>query len=378
MTTDIRIVALRKRLHQNPELSGKEHETARILLEFLNATHPDKVITQLGGNGLAIVYDSHKAGSTILFRADMDALPIPESNTFDYRSRYEKVSHKCGHDGHMAILSALGQRIAMQRPEKGRAILLFQPAEETGQGAYQVLRDKAFAEIAPDLVFGMHNLPGYPMHSIVCRNKTFASASKGMIIQLQGRTSHAAEPEKGLNPAKAVSRIIQRLLDLPNNEVYNDFVLVTLIHVRIGEKAFGTSAGEGELMITLRAYQDEDMKRLTAQAEEIVRWEAKRENLKPQCQFTEEFPATVNDDECIRWIQQAAKDLELSVVVPEDPFRWSEDFGYFTQNSKGAMFGVGAGVNHPPLHHPGYDFPDEIIYTAASVFFEIYKKLLIK
>jgi len=370
------LIAFRKELHSFPELSGEEKNTSKRLLSFVGKSHPDVTLKNLGGHGLAFIFDSGKPGPTVLFRTDIDALPIEEINTFGHKSQKEGVSHKCGHDGHMAIMSLLSRKIAARRPDKGKAVLLYQPAEETGEGAERVILDEQFNQIKPDMAFALHNLPGFNHHDIVMRRQTFASASKGMIIKLKGVTSHAGEPENGKNPARAIAEIIQGFLDLPKNKVFKDLTLVTLIHTKLGERAFGTSAGYGEVMATLRSFRNDDMDILTEKAEEIARSAASKDDIECEISYTEEFPATINNEECNKLIHESASGLGLNVVTTEQPFRWSEDFGQFTSRFQGALFGLGSGMDQPQLHNPDYDFPDKIIDTGANVFFEIYKRLL--
>ena len=195
MVRDTRLQEFRRILHRYAERSGEEKQTATIVREFLEDCEPDQLITNIGGNGLAALYQGQTSRPTILIRADMDALPIPETVDLPHRSQTPEVSHKCGHDGHTAIVAGLAARFHEQRPTRGSVVLLFQPAEETGQGARQVLDDPKFSQFQPDFVFALHNLPGALKGQVLLREGTFASASKGLIIQLKGATSHASEPE---------------------------------------------------------------------------------------------------------------------------------------------------------------------------------------
>ena len=265
------------------------------------------------------------------------------------------------------------------RDYKGKVILLFQPAEETGEGAERVLNDNKFDLIKPAYVFALHNLPGFKLNKIIVRNGTFSSASRGMIIKLTGKTSHAAEPEHGINPSIAIAEIINRFTALPQNlKTVKDFSLITIIHVRIGERAFGTSPGFAELMATLRAYRNDDMEELKNEAERIALSAASDQWLKVNISYTEEFPATVNDAECVNIIKKAAEKNNYSVSEISRPFRWSEDFGHFTGKYKGALFGIGSGENHPQLHNPDYDFPDDIIPAGINMFYKIIFEILNK
>ncbi len=370
------LISLRKELHKYPELSNKEKKTAERILAYAEKYKPDEIITDIGGNGLAVIFNSNQEGSTVLIRCELDALPIEEENEFDYKSQVEGVSHKCGHDGHMAIVSGLIPLLSENKIDKGKVVLLYQPAEETGEGAEQILSDEKFKNINPDYVFALHNLPGFEKNKIIIKENEFASASKGLIIKLFGKTSHAAEPEKGVTPSLAVSELIQRLVELPQKNKFDEFTLVTIIHAKIGERAFGTTPGYAELMATLRSYKNEDMNELQKKAEKIIDEVSLQNNLKYKIEYVEEFPSTVNDKFCVEVIQKSAEENYLPIEEIKNPFRWSEDFGHFTQKYKGALFGLGSGVDQPQLHNPDYDFPDEIILTGTKMFYSIVKNVL--
>lgn len=370
------LVELRKELHRHPELSGNESDTSKRIIDFAKQFNPDKIIPNLGGHGVAVIFNGEENGKTVLIRCDLDALPIQEENNFKYKSEVDGVAHKCGHDGHMAIVSGLIPLLSNQKLKKGRVVLLYQPAEETGQGASAVLNDDKFEKIKPDYVFALHNLPGFKKSEIVIKNNEFASASKGLIIKLKGKTSHAGEPERGISPSLAVAELIQMLTDLPENKKINDFSLVTIIHSRIGERAFGTTPGYGELMATLRSYKNEDMEILTNLAKELIEKVATKHKLKYEIEWVEEFPSTFNNVDCVELIKNSANDNDFSITQIENPFRWSEDFGHFTQKFEGALFGLGSGLEQPQLHNPDYDFPDEIILTGTKMFYSIIQKSL--
>ncbi|HAH57338.1 MAG TPA: amidohydrolase, partial [Bacteroidales bacterium] len=254
------LISLRHQLHREPELSGNEVKTAHKIEAFARKYTPDQLITGLGGHGIAAIYNGKKPGPGVLIRCDMDALPIQEINEdLEYRSTTAGLAHKCGHDGHMAIAAGLLPLLAENKPEKGRVVILFQPAEETGQGAEKVIKDPEFDQIKPDFCFALHNLPGFASGSIIIGKNTFASASVGLIVKLNGRTAHAAEPEKAITPAPAIAALIGHLPELANPGEIRDFSLLTIIHARIGERAFGTTPGYAELMATLRAYTNDQL-----------------------------------------------------------------------------------------------------------------------
>jgi amidohydrolase len=371
------LINLRKTIHKYPELSGKEKETPRRIINYISKFNPDRIIENIGKTGLAVIFEGKAEGPTILFRCDLDALPIQEVNEIDYKSVYKNIAHKCGHDGHMAIMSGFAEVISQNRPRKGRVVLLYQPSEENGQGAEMVIKDNQFKEIEPDYVFALHNLPGYSKSSIISRKGTFAAGSKGMINRLYGKTAHAGEPENGNSPALAMADIVSDLSFLPkHNSYFEDFTLITIIHARLGEIAFGTTPGYAEVMATLRTYSNDDMNVLTQRSLEIVDKHIRSQKLRSETEWVEEFPATINNEECVDLIEEVAKNEGLDIFKPEEPLRWSEDFSQFTIRYPGALFGLGSGTEQPQLHNPDYNFPDEIIEAGIKVFYGIYKKYL--
>lgn len=371
------LLKLRHELHQHPCVSNDEEDTARRITTFLSGLSPSTIIQGIGGHGLAAIYDSKKEGPTLMFRCELDALPIQDAISAPYASVSEGKGHKCGHDGHMTIISGLAQHLATHPPAKGRVILLYQPAEETGEGARRILADEKFASLRPDYIFALHNIPGYPKGQILYKNEVLCAASRGMIIQLKGKPSHAGHPENGINPTLAASQIIGAFFSLPSmNTPLHQAALITPIHIRVGHRAFGTSAGDGELMFTLRTYSDNEMKGLTEKAEAIARGIASTHGLEIAIEWTDDFEAVKNNDACTNIIERAAHKAELTTTVLSHPFPWSEDFGLFTSAFKGAMFGLGSGENQPQLHNEDYDFPDDILGAGLAVLTNIIEEIL--
>ncbi|SNS32070.1 amidohydrolase [Belliella buryatensis] len=371
--TFIKLKNLRQTLHQYPEVSGEEKETAKRILEFFEQLQPDQVIKNLGGQGLAFVYEGKEKGPTSLYRCELDALPIVERNDINHKSTLLGKAHLCGHDGHMAIISGLGLSLDQQRPQKGRVILLFQPAEETGEGAAAIVNDPKFKQITPDYAFALHNLPGYDKHQIIIKKNAFAAASTGMILRLKGRNAHSAHPEAGNSPAIAMSKIIVALERLP--DAMKRFTLVTVIYAKLGEIAFGTTPGEATIMATLRAFENETRDLLVTYAKKLCVQIAEEYDLEISFEFTEEFAATHNDPDAWEYGNEAAKKLKLRTKHIRLPFRWSEDFGLFSSHTKTLLFGLGSGRNQPQLHENNYDFPDEIIPSGVSMFREIINQI---
>ena len=317
------IQSIRHHLHQHPELSGQEHCTHDYLVDCLRECQPTALHTHVGGHGIVALFGTPR----IAIRADIDALPI---------------GHRCGHDGHAAILL----RLAQMQPHD--VMLIFQPAEEVGTGSKAVIESGLIARYRPQHIFGFHNIPGYPLGQVLLREGTFAMASTGLEITLQGRPTHASTPELGLNPGLAVSELIPLLQP-------------TLIYARVGEEAYGTSAGDATLGFTLRRERTEELEALVSQAKSHVLQVAERHGLQSSTRLVDPFPATRSHPEALALLRRAAPEA----LTLAQPFRWSEDFGQYPGST--CFFGLGAGEDHVELHHPDYDFPDALIEPAAQL-----------
>ena len=370
------LTVLRHDLHRRPELSGEEGQTAARIAAELERHGPDEILTDLGTHGVAAVYDSGAAGPTVLFRCELDGLPITEISRFAWRSEIDGKGHLCGHDGHMAIMCGLAVQLAANRPARGRVVLLFQPAEETGAGAADVIADPRFELIRPDYAFALHNLPGLPMGSVGVRSGPFTFASEGLAIRLTGRTSHAAQPEAGVSPAAVMARLVETLPALPETLGHTaGHSLVTLSHARVGEAAFGISPGEADVWVTIRAIDDELQADLINLAEELARRLAEAGGLGVEFSRHENFAAGHNDAAAVAHIESAAGLLGTARVEVGDPFRWSEDFGRFGSVAKTGLFVLGSGEDHPRLHNPDFDFPDALIPIGTRLFEQIARDL---
>lgn len=371
------IINLRKELHKNPELSSFEFETADRIRKFVEKHNPTSIIENVGGAGLAVIYKFKKKGKSITIRCELDALPIQEENQFSHQSKRKGISHKCGHDGHMAIVSGLIFWIKTQSFESGKIILLFQPAEETGKGAYQVLKDERFKELKTDYYFALHNIPKEPLNSIILIEKGFSAEVQSLIIRVKGRESHAAEPENGINPAVCLSNIITIMSKLSvTNPEDDNFTLLTPVHINMGQISYGISPAKGELHYTTRTWSNEKMLILKTQIETLVEKTCQMHALEYEVEWLEYFPASNNDMKCNNYIEKAAQENKFKIIKRPYPFKFGEDFGWFSKEYKTAMFGLGAGINTPALHNADYDFPDEIIETGISMFKSIISNIM--
>ncbi len=369
---------IRKTLHQHPELSGEEHNTKKYIQSILEELHADEII-EIGNTGIAAVFKGKSKGDTILIRCELDALPINETNNIPHASKTNGIGHLCGHDGHMTILTGVAEHLSENRPETGRVVLLYQPAEETGQGARRIISDPKFAHLKPDYAIALHNVPGYKKGAIVCKEGIFTPAVISMIVKYTGKTSHAAEPQNGHNPSVAIAKLIEFAVSKTNvSAKEEDFAVITPIFTHIGEKAYGTSAGEGETHFTIRTYSNQKLSTIISSLKTFSEKLAKDYELAASFDFVEEFVANENEELIVKLIEETAKELNFEYVQMKNPFPWGEDFGLFTAKYNGAMFGLGAGESTSSLHNPDYDFPDDIIPYGVKMFVQIINKTLNK
>jgi amidohydrolase len=372
----IELTAWRRMLHTMPEVSGEEVETAREVVRFLKQTGPDAIVEGLGGTGVAVIYDSGTPGPSVMIRAELDALPIEELGEPEYKSKIAGKSHMCGHDGHMATLAAVGRALGRERPKTGRAILLFQPAEENGAGAAAVIADGKFDALTPDYSLSLHNMPGVRFGHVWLKDGPANCASRGMKIVLTGKTAHAAYPETGTSPVSAVAQLMPALNALSVGTVSEgNLVRATVTHASIGEPTVGVAPGHGEIWVTLRTSTDDQMAALVDQAETMAREAAEKGGLVLSVEYQDVFGHCVNDPEAAD-ILRSAMDAESVTYEPGEGFRASEDFGRFGAVSKSAMLFLGAGEDHPAPHNPNYDFPDDLIPIGSRIFLRAIRNTL--
>jgi amidohydrolase len=373
----VQLTKFRRELHQYPELSGKEIKTAQKILYALKDMKPSKIIDKMGGHGLAAIFDSQEKGPTLLFRAELDALPIQEKNNLSWISKLPGVSHTCGHDGHMTMLLALGRVISRNPIKCGKIVLMFQPSEENGQGARAVVSDPRYEQIKPDLAFAIHIEPGRPFGYVSTRPGLMNCASLGLKITLHGKTAHAADPEDGVSPSLAVAEFIQKISEFNHgDELNNNFRLTTVTHVQIGEQTFGISPGDASIFVTLRTSNDDSLSQLDKDVRGLVSNISKQSELNFDFEIFDHFAASINDKEAHDIAVNAMKALNINYGSIGVPMRASEDFGIFGKQSKAAMLCLGPGEDYAALHNPDYDFNDDLIPIGTGIFERITRDLL--
>ena len=346
----------REELARIPELAFGEIKTKAYIKDFIEK-HTDLELHDMG----AWIYAAHREGAevTLAVRADFDAVPDGDS-----------ARHLCGHNGHTAALLGLALLLKGKRVGKN-LILLFQHAEETGAGAPECSMLFELEHI--DAIIGAHNIPGGPMGKLLFRRGTFACASCGLEISMQGLPTHAAYPENGVNPTGAIAQLALALPKLADEltKKYSRMTLATIVGMRTGERAFGVAASDGRLWVTLRSESTEALKELVKNAEEKAEALAKEYGVGLKTAVFDEFPATVNDDGLMDAVEKAAGESGLDHEYLEVPFRWSEDFGHYGRLAPAVFFGIGSGEGTCPLHTKDYAYPAGLAGKTAEAFYKL-------
>ena len=358
------IISLRGVLHEIPERSGQEQQTIQTLLNFLNRCTTLELHPRDGW-----FYALHRepgAERTIAVRGDMDAIENSGGTLF----------HGCGHDGHSAILAGLGA--ALEGTICGKNVcLVFQPAEETGDGGARVC-EALLRELRPNRILGYHNIPGAPVGTVLLRPGTFACASLGLAIEVEGQQSHAAYPEQGKNPAYLLSEMVLRLPELiaqiseGNRE---RLLMATVVQLKVGERNFGVSAGTGALALTLRGNRQEDLEALEHSIVELVQEGCASRGMCCRFQRQDVFPDTVTHKEVYAQVEKILRRTGAPTQVLPEPMRWSEDFGWYLHRIPGVYLGFGAGETCCGLHTDGYAFPDSVLEPAINTLKSLVKNL---
>lgn len=378
------ITELRHRLHAHPELSGAELETRQVLSEFIR-NHTDFPLFDEGSWFWVHVpacprpqsHESEKSSppAALAFRADMDALPIAEHLNIPHCSQNPGVSHKCGHDGHSAVLAGLALEL-QERPPSTDVYLIFQHAEETGAGGFPASRLLLREPISA--VYAFHNWSGIPRGSVAVRAGVSQCASLGLSISMRGITAHASQPEDGLNPAIALSKLAifsdelagVRCLDQPNPQ-FRELTLATIVNLQVGAKDFGISAAAGELNLTLRAREETDLETLQKLLVQSAEKLAADAHLELSISHHDVFPETRNSPDSVCVVEKACARAGLPLIHLDAPYRASEDFGHFLKLTPGAMVYIGNGEDYAPIHTEDFDFVDSNLEVGVNLWISV-------
>lgn len=358
-------VVLRQDLHAHPELAFTEERTAGIVARLL-ASWGYEVTTGVGGTGVVGTLKRGEGARRLAIRADMDALPIEEATGLPYASRTPGVMHACGHDGHTTILLAAARYLAESGRFSGTLNLIFQPGEETGQGARRMLEDGLFERFPSDAVFGLHNWPDVPLGQFAfVEGPAMASADFARVV-VTGKGGHGASPHLTVDPVVASAAIIlslQSIVARNVNPLKTAVVTVGSIH---GGQAANVIPDSVELKVTIRTYDEDVRARVRERLAILIDAQAASFGATAAIHYRNGFSPVFNPPAETAFARDVAIDTFGPSRVEEDfaPRTASEDFAYLLQDRPGSYLFVGNG-DSAPLHTPAYNFNDAILAPAA-------------
>ncbi len=381
------IVALRRHIHAHPELSFEEFQTADLIANQLQEWGIT-VHRGLGRTGVVGIIKKTVSERTsdkgIGLRADMDALPMQEKNTFLHASRHTGKMHACGHDGHVAMLLAAAQHLARDDVVfDGTVYLIFQPAEEGGGGAKEMIQDGLFDLFPMQAVYGMHNWPGMAVGTFAASGGPVMASSNEFTIYINGKGGHAAMPQQSLDPIPVACQLVQSLQTIVSRTIKPidaGVVSVTMIHA--GE-ATNVIPSQVQLQGTVRTFSTELLDSIETKMRTMTHYTAAAAGMTAEFEFVRNYPPTINhtkESELARQVMQ--KMVGISHVLPQEPTMGAEDFAYMLQAKAGAycFIGNGGGVTSGEnehrstghgegpcvLHNASYDFNDELVPLGGS------------
>ena len=363
------LVSLRRNLHAYPELSFKEHRTGEQVARKLEALGLEPV---RGVVGTGVVVDiGSPDGPKVALRADLDALPIKERTSLDFASGVEGVMHACGHDGHTAMLVGAAALLAADPPKEGRARLIFQPAEERGNGALHVGNEGHMHGV--EAIFGAHIDPRWPAGTMVMSPGPASAASRSFIIEVIGKGGHAARPHQGRDAIVAGAAIVQALQAIVSREVRpGEAAVITVGRFEAGTGR-NTLAERARLDGTIRCFDNDLALALRSSVERTVRGVAEALGVRAEISFGEGCPAVINDDAVTDVGRRAARELlgERHVLPMPHPNTGAEDFAFYARYAPGCYARLGAGLpgDEPvPVHNERFDFDERAIAVGARWF----------
>ena len=362
------LIRWRRDIHAHPELAYQEERTAGLVAERLErwGIEVDRGLAKTGVVGTL----SRGSGPTIGLRADMDALPINETNTFDHRSRHAGRMHACGHDGHTTMLLGAARYLAEHGDFSGTVRFIFQPAEEAAGGAKLMIDEGLFDRFPVDAVFGMHNWPGLGTGRFgTCTGPLMASLDC-FDVRIEGKGTHGATPQRGVDPIVASTQVISALQTIVSRNVDPNepaVVSVTKIH---GGDAHNVIPAQVQLGGGVRCFDPTVRETLHRRIREVVEGICASLGASGTVEFLTQALAVVNAPESTRLASRTAAELvgEDNVDADFDPVMVSEDFSYMLQGTPGCFvfIGNGDGEGGCTIHNPGYDFNDDVLTLGAS------------
>ncbi len=369
------MTAWRRHLHTIPELGLECHETAAFVAERLRAFGVDELHEGIATSGIVAIIEGQGEGPTIGLRADMDALPIHEATGKDYASTREGKMHACGHDGHTTMLLGAARYLAETRNFAGRVALIFQPAEETGGGAGVMVEEGIMERFDIAQVYGIHNAPGFDEGAFYTTPGPIMAAVDEFHIHIKGKGGHGAMPHDTRDPVVAacgIATAIQTIVSRNHVAMQDLVVSVTQIHTGSADNVIPETA---YINGTVRTFDREVQEMVMRRMQQIVDGQAASYDVAAELVYEVGYPATVNDPAKTETAIAAAREVVGEARVHGDYGRemGAEDFSYMLEKRPGAYLFLGTGEG-AGLHHPEYDFNDEIAPLGASFFARIVER----
>ena len=372
------IAEIRRNIHAHPELRFEEKRTADLVAQALSSWGI-AVYQGLGKTGVVGRLDGELGpGKMIGLRADMDALPLQEKNTFAHASQNPGKMHACGHDGHTAMLLGAAQYLSNHRDFKGTVIFIFQPAEEGGAGAQEMIEDGLFEQFPCDAVFGMHNWPGLEEGHFGVVSGPMMASSNEFVIDIQGKGGHAALPHNSADPIMAGIQIAQALQTIiTRNKRPVDAAVISITQFHAGETS-NVIPDTAMLGGTVRTFTLEVLDLIETRMHEIANQVAGAFDCKANLTFKRNYPPLINDEQQTEFAAQVMRELvgNERVNTRIDPTMGAEDFAFmllkkpgcyvFLGNGDGDHRATGHGMGPCHLHNPSYDFNDQIIPVGVN------------
>jgi amidohydrolase len=371
--THAEITAWRRHLHQHPELQFDVHETAAFVEEKLRSFGISDITTGIGRTGVVAVIEgkTNTSGRTIGLRADMDALPIHEATGLDYASKVPGKMHACGHDGHTAMLLGAAQYLAETRHFDGRCVLIFQPAEEGGGGGDAMVKDGLMERWSIDEVYGMHNMPDYPVGEFAIRPGALLAATDQFDITVTGQGGHAAAPHEAIDPNLAAAHVLIALQSIASRNVDPlKQVVVSVCTFRSDSEVHNVIPHNVLLRGTVRTLDPEIRDLAEKRLKALVSNTVAAYDCTAQIDYQRGYPVTVNAPQNTEFAIAAAEKIAPGVDRDTPPIMAGEDFSYMLNERPGAYIMIGNG-DGPTVHHPAYNFNDDAIPAGCSWFAEM-------
>jgi amidohydrolase len=373
------LTAQRRDFHANPEMGFEEHRTSEIVARQLEALGIE-VHRGIGKTGVVGVLREGNGPVSIGLRADMDALPISEANDVPYKSTRPGVMHACGHDGHTTMLLGAARYLAETRNFNGTVHFIFQPAEEGLGGASAMIKDALFERFPCDTVFGMHNQPSMPVGQFGIRSGTMMAGGAFFDIRVEGRGSHGARPEDGIDPVLVACHITTALQSIVSRNINAQESAVVSATAINGGDAYNVIPQSADIRGTVRAFKRETMALVETSMQRIVTGVAAAFGATASLDFRVLFAPLVNNPaETVQFADVAAELVgEANVDRARPLIMASEDFSFMLEARPGAYINIGNGdtVGSTPVHNPGYDFNDAILPLGAAALAGIVEKKL--